>query len=160
MEFEAVAVTPPREGNLIIGMAHFIKTVEDLYEVLVGSVPGIRFGLAFCEASGPCLVRHAGNDAELEGFAVDAALRIGAGHSFIIALRGAYPINVLNALKMVQEVCTVYCATANPVEVLVAETGQGRAVIGVVDGYKPKGVEGPTEAEERKKFLRGIGYKL
>ncbi|MEM2123276.1 MAG: adenosine-specific kinase [Candidatus Bathyarchaeia archaeon] len=160
MEFEVVAVKPPEEGNLIIGMAHFIKTVEDLYEVLVSSVPGIRFGLAFCEASGPCLVRHVGNDEHLEGFAVEAASRIGAGHSFIIALRGAYPINVLNSLKMVQEVCTIYCATANPVEVLVAETGQGRAVIGVVDGYKPKGVEGPEEAEERKKFLRGIGYKL
>jgi len=160
MEFESVAVTPPREGNVIIGMAHFIKTVEDLYEALVGSVPGIRFGLAFCEASGPCLIRHVGNDGDLESFAVEAASRIGAGHSFIIALKGAYPINVLNALKMVQEVCTIYCATSNPVEVLVAETGQGRAVIGVVDGYKPKGVEDPGEAGERKKFLRDIGYKL
>lgn len=160
MEFETVAVTPPEGGNIIIGMAHFIKTVEDLYEVMVGSVPRARFGLAFCEASGACLVRHTGNDKELEDFAVEAASKIGAGHSFIIAMREAYPINVLNALKMVQEVCTIYCATANPVEVLVAETEQGRAIIGVVDGYKPKGVEGSKEVEERKKFLRDIGYKL
>jgi adenosine/AMP kinase len=141
-------------------MSHFIKTVEDLYEALVNSVPGIRFGLAFCESSGPCLVRHEGTDEELRKLAAEKALEIGAGHSFIIFLRGAYPINVLNAVKAVPEVCQIYCATGNPVEVIVAETEQGRGILGVVDGYRSKGVESEKEVAERKSFLRRIGYKL
>jgi len=157
---EVVKVKPPEGCNVILGMSHFIKTVEDLYEALVNSVPGIKFGLAFCESSGPCLVRHEGTDEELRRLAAEKALEVGAGHSFIIFLRGAYPINVLNAIKSVPEVCQIYCATGNPVEVVVAETEQGRGILGVVDGYRSKGIESEKEVGERKSFLRRIGYKL
>ena len=160
VKVEVVKFKPPEGCNVILGMSHFIKTVEDLYEALVNSVPGIRFGLAFCESSGPCLVRHEGTDEELRKLAAEKALEIGAGHSFIIFLRGAYPINVLNAVKAVPEVCQIYCATGNPVEVVVAETEQGRGILGVVDGYRSKGVESEKEVAERKSFLRRIGYKL
>lgn len=150
----------PEGCNLILGMSHFIKTVEDLYETLVTSIPGIKFGLAFCESSGPCLVRHAGTDERLEDLAAKNALNLSAGHSFLIILRDVYPINVLNAVKSVQEVCTIYCATANPVEVFLVETEQGRGIIGVVDGFKSKGIESDKEISERRDFLRNIGYKV
>jgi adenosine/AMP kinase len=160
MEFKIVKLEIPKECNIIVGTTHFIKSVEDLYEALVNSVPGIKFGLAFCEASGPCLIRHAGTDKELEEIAVKNALNISAGHSFVILLRNAFPINVLNAIKAVPEVCTIHCATANPVEVILVETEQGRGILGVIDGFKSKGVEGEAEIKERKEFLRKIGYKL
>lgn len=160
MEIKKVRIEVPEGCNVILGMSHFIKTVEDLYEALVTSIPGIRFGLGFCESSGPCLVRHVGTDEELEKWAAEKAYEIGAGHSFLIILRGVYPINVLNAVKMVQEVCTVHCATANPLEVILAETEQGRGIIGVVDGFKSKGIEGGEDVKARREFLRKIGYKL
>jgi len=159
LELKVVKVERPEGVNVVIGQAHFIKTVEDLYEALVSSCPSIKFGLAFCESSGPCLVRVEGNDEELKGAAAKAALDIGAGHVFVIMMRDAYPINVLNAVKAVQEVCTVFCASANPLEVVIAETSQGRGVLGVIDGLRPKGVEGDKEVAERKEFLRKIGYK-
>lgn len=159
METKTVGLVFPDGTNVILGQSHFIKTVEDLYEAMVGSVPDAKFGLAFCEASGPCLIRHDGNDDDLEATAVRMAGDVGAGHSFIIVMREAFPINVLNAVKACPEVCRVYCATANPVEVVVAETAQGRAILGVVDGERPKGVEDKEDAEERKRFLRSIGYK-
>jgi Uncharacterized conserved protein len=149
----------PEGSNVIIGRSHFIKTVEDIYEVLVTSVPGVKFGLAFNEASGKRLVRFEGNDEELVKAAIETALNIGAGHIFVLFIRNAYPINILNQLKNVQEVVSIYVATANPVEVLVAETTQGRAIIGVVDGYTPLGVETDEDKRERKEFLRKIGYK-
>lgn len=154
-----VPIKIPEKANVIIGKSHFIKTVEDIYEVLVTSVPGIRFGLAFNEASGKRLVRYEGNDEELVKVAIDSALSIGAGHVFVLFIRNAYPINILNQLKNVQEVVTLYVATGNPVEVIVAETSQGRTVLGVVDGYSPLGVETEKDKEERKEFLRKIGYK-
>jgi len=154
-----VRVEVPENTNVILGQAHFIKTVEDLYEAIATSVPGAKFGIAFCEASGHRLVRTDGNDDELIRLAAKAALDVGAGHFFAIYLRGAWPINVLNAIKHVQEVVTIYCATANPVQVIVAETDQGRAVLGVVDGFTPLGVEGDKERRERVEFLRKIGYK-
>jgi len=157
--FKVVQVPVPEGTSIIIGQAHFIKTVEDLYEALVGSVPNIKFGLAFCEASGKRLVRHEGNDEELRKLAVEMALKIGAGHSFVIYLRDAWPINVLNAIKQVQEVVTIYVATSNPLQVVVAETEQGRAIIGIVDGFTPVGVEGDEDIAERRMFLRKIGYK-
>lgn len=160
MELEVVRIETPKDCNLILGQAHFIKTVEDLYEVLVNNVPNIKFGLAFCESSGPCLVRREGNDAELEDAAAKNAFNLAAGHSFMIFLRDAYPINVLNAVKAVAEVCNVFCATSNPVEVIVGETELGRGILGVVDGFKSKGVETERDVEERKVFLRKIGYKL
>jgi adenosine/AMP kinase len=160
VELTPIAVTRPDDTNVIIGQSHFIKTVEDVHELLVGSVPGAKFGIAFCEASGPCLIRHSGNDPELERLAVANAEAIAAGHSLVIILRDCYPINVLPRLKDVPEVCNIFCATANPVEVLVAETGNGRGIVGVVDGSKPKGIEGPAEQAERQAFLRRIGYKL
>ena len=160
MELKIVKLEIPKECNIIVGTTHFIKSVEDLYEALVNSVPGIKFGLAFCEASGPCLIRHAGTDKELEEVAVKNALNISAGHSFVILLRNAFPINVLNAIKAVPEVCTIHCATANPVEVVLVETEQGRGILGVIDGFKSEGVEGEAEIKERKEFLRRIGYKL
>jgi len=160
VKIKALQVEKPKDVNLIFGQSHFIKTVEDLYEVLVGAVPEIKFGLAFCESSGPCLVRSSGTDEKLAKLAEKNALKIGAGHTFIIFLKNAYPINVLNAIKQVPEVCRIFCATANPVEVIVGETEQGRAVLGVVDGSPPKGVEGKGEKKERKEFLRKIGYKL
>jgi adenosine/AMP kinase len=159
MELKAVAIEKPAEANVIIGQSHFIKTVEDIYELLVTSVPGVKFGLAFCEASGSCLVRHCGTDAELEALAIKNALAIGAGHSFIIILGNAYPINVLNGLKQLQEVCSIFCATANPVKVVIAEDDTGRGIMGVIDGESPKGVEAEKETAARKEFLRRIGYK-
>lgn len=160
MELKSIKAKFPEGSNIIIGAAHFIKTIEDLYEIIVSAVPGAKFGAALSEASGPCLVRTEGNDEALKKSAAENAVDIGAGHTFVIILKGAYPINILNAVKDCQEVCTVYCATANPVEVIVAETGQGRAVLGVVDGFGPKGVEGDKDADDRKALLRKIGYKL
>ncbi|MCX5714362.1 MAG: adenosine-specific kinase [Candidatus Omnitrophica bacterium] len=160
LEFKAVKIKKPDEVNLILGQSHFIKSVEDIYEALVGNVPQIKFGLAFVESSGACLIRSEGNDPELKKLACENALLIGAGHSFIIFINNAFPINVLNALKVVPEVCSIYCATANPVEVIVAETESGRGVLGVIDGAKPKGIEDQDGVVWRKGFLRKIGYKL
>lgn len=160
LEFKTVKIKKPEGLNMILGQSHFIKTVEDLYEALVNSVPGIKFGLAFVESSGACKIRSEGNDPELEKLASSNALEIGSGHSFIILIQGAYPINVLNAVKSVPEVCTLYCASANPVEVIIAETEQGRGILGVVDGLKPKGIESGEDIAWRKGFLRQIGYKL
>ncbi len=159
MELIIVKIDAPKETNLILGQTHFIKSVEDLYEALITSVPGIKFGLAFCEASGKCLVRSDGNDEELKKAAKENALAIGAGHSFLIFMRNAFPINVLTAIKNVQEVCSIFCATANPVEVIIAKTELGRGILGVIDGESPKGVETEKDEAERKKFLRSIGYK-
>jgi adenosine/AMP kinase len=159
MEIRAVRLEIPSDANLVVGQSHFIKTVEDLAEIVVTTVPQAKFGLAFCEASGPCLVRTEGNDAELVAAATAQARAVGAGHVFFLVLRGAYPINVLPAIKQCQEVCRVFCATANPVQVLVAATEQGRGVVGVVDGSPPKGVEGDAEKAARREFLRKIGYK-
>ena len=151
---------PDPNLNLILGQSNFIKTIEDVFEALVNSVPGIKFGLAFCEASGPRLVRSAGTDAELTGLAERTALAIGAGHAFIIFLGNAFPINVLNAVKNVPEVCRIFCATANPLQVIVAETEQGRGIVGVIDGQAPLGIEDEAAKAQRKDFLRTIGYKL
>jgi adenosine/AMP kinase len=159
MELKIVKIDTPKDGNAILGMAHFIKTVEDVYEAMVNSVPGIKFGLAFCESSGECLVRIDGTNEELKKAAAENMLRLGCGHSFLVFLRGAYPINVLNAIKKVPEVCTVYAATANPLEVVVAETEQGRGIVGVVDGLKPKGIEDEEGVAWRKTILRKFGYK-
>ncbi|MBI4706621.1 MAG: adenosine-specific kinase [Candidatus Omnitrophica bacterium] len=161
MEIKSFKIKKPEEINLILGQSHFIKTVEDLYEVLVNNVPGIKFGLAFVESSGACKVRCEGTDLELKNLAAENALEIGAGHTFIIFLRNAYPINVLNAIKNIPEVCNIFCATANQVEVVVAENTDGaRGVLGVVDGAKPKGIEEETDISWRKGLLRKIGYKL
>ena len=160
MELTAVPIERPEDLNVIIGQAHFIKTVEDLHEVLAGSSPHLKFGVAFCEASGPCLIRRSGNDDELVDIAVRNAESIGAGHVFLVVLRDGFPVNVLNALKLVPEVCTVFCATANPLEVVVAETELGRGVVGVVDGLPPAGVETAQDEADRKALLRRIGYKL
>jgi len=149
----------PEGCNIIFGMSHFIKTVEDLYEVLINSMPAIKFGLAFNEASGPCLVRKEGTDNELMEIAVENQKRIGAGHSFLIILKDAFPINVLQAIKGCREVVNIFCATANPAEVVLAETEQGRGILGVIDGFSPKGIEIDTDITNRKKFLRDIGYK-
>ena len=151
---------PDPNLNLILGQSNFIKTIEDVFEALVNSVPGIKFGLAFCEASGPRLVRSAGTDAELTGLAERTAQAIGAGHTFIIFLGNAFPINVLNAVKNVPEVCRIFCATANPLQVIVAETEQGRGIVGVIDGQSPLGIEDEAAKAQRKDFLRMIGYKL
>lgn len=159
MEWITVKIKKPDDANIIIGQSHFIKTVEDLYEALIGAVPGIKFGLGFCESSGDCLVRVDGNDEALKKCASENALTIGAGHCFVIVIRNAYPINVLNAIKGVQEVCGIFCATANPVEVILAQTEQGRAILGIVDGSRPKGIEGEDGIKWRKGFLRKIGYK-
>lgn len=158
-KIEVINVPIPQGANVIVGQSHFIKTVEDLYETLVTSVPNIRFGIAFNEASGKRLVRYDGNDEELVKLAIDVALKIGAGHVFVLYIRNAWPINVLNAIKNVQEVVRIYAATANPLQVIVAETDQGRGVIGVVDGFTPLGVEDTNEKRERYEFLRKIGYK-
>lgn len=158
-KIKVVPVEIPKGSNVIIGQTHFIKTVEDLYEALTNSSPHIKFGLAFNEASGPRLVRREGNDPELIEAAVKTALSIGAGHVFVIFIREAYPINVLNAIKMVPEVCRIFCATANPLQVIVVETDQGRGVVGVVDGYPVVGVEDEEKEKERRAFLRKIGYK-
>lgn len=160
LDFKAIQVKKPQEVNIILGQSHFIKTVEDIYEVLVNNVPGIKFGLAFAESSGACKVRSEGSDPELKKLAEDNLLEIGAGHSFIICLREAYPINVLNAVKSIPEVCNIYCASANPVEVIIAETAQGRGIMGVVDGSRPEGVEAPEDISWRRDFLRKTGYKL
>jgi len=161
MDLTTVKIEKPEEINFILGQSHFIKTVEDVHEALVNAVPGIKFGLAFCEASGKCLVRWSGTDQEMIELARKNALAIGAGHSFIVFLGdGFYPINVLKAIQNTPEVCQVFCATANPTEVLVAITGQGRGILGVVDGSAPKGVEDEQDITWRKGFLRKIGYKL
>ena len=161
MELIAVKIDKPEDTNFILGQSHFIKTVEDIYEALISSVPGIKFGLAFCEASGLCLVRWAGTDPEMTELAKKNALAIGAGHSFIIFLgEGFYPLNILNTIKMVPEVCSIYCATANPTEVIVADTGTGRGIMGIVEGQKPKDIEGEEDIAWRKNFLRRIGYKF
>lgn len=160
MELKTVKIQKPDEVNLILGQAHFIKTVEDLYEALVTAVPKIKFGLAFCESSGPALVRFSGTDPELIELAKKNAFDLAAGHSFIIFLKETFPINVLNAVKNVPEVCQIFCATANPVEVVLAETEQGRGILGVIDGLKSKGIETEKDVAQRKEFLRKIGYKL
>ncbi len=160
LEFKTVKVEPPKDCNIILGMAHFIKTTEDLYEALVNAVPTIKFGLAFCESSGPCLIRHEGNDPELRQLAAQKTYEISCGHNFIIILKNAYPINVLDKIKTVPEVCTIHAATANPLEIIIAETDQGRGIMGVVDGFKSKGIETEENIKERKDFLRKIGYKL
>lgn len=160
MNFKAVKVNIPEGCNIVLGQTHFIKTAEDLYEILATTIPKARFGIAFTEASGPCLIRREGNDQDL----IDACTRnleeIGAGHVFCILVRDAFPINFMNALKGCPEVCNIYCATANPVEVIVAETEQGRGIMGVVDGFPPKGVESDPDRQKRREFLRKIGYKL
>ena len=159
MELKTVRLEIPENGNLIVGQSHFIKTVEDLYEAIVGTVPQMKFGIAFNEASGACLIRVEGNDAELKENAVRNARAVGAGHTFYIALRDGYPINVLGRIREVPEVCSIFCATANPVEAIVAESEQGRGILGVIDGSPPKGVEAAADAEWRHGLLRQIGYK-
>ena len=159
MEIAAVAVTIPPECNVVVGQSHFIKTIEDLAEIVVTTVPGASFGLAFCEASGPCLIRTEGNDEALIEAAVENARRVGAGHTFWLLLRGAYPINVLPAIKQCQEVCAIHAATANPLQVLVVRAGDGAGIVGVVDGSAPRGVEDAPAREARRLFLRRIGYK-
>ena len=159
ISFVRVRLEKPEDVNIILGQSHFIKTVEDLYEAMAGAVPGARFGIAFCEASADCLVRREGNDEKLVALAVEGALAIGAGHSFLICMRDCYPINVLNAVKAIQEVCTIFCATANPVDVIVAESPLGRGIMGVVDGSSPKGVESRQDVQERVDLLRRFGYK-
>ena len=160
MEIKTYLLPIPEGANVILGQTHFIKTAEDLYEALVNSVPNIKFGLAFCEASGPCLVRSEGNDPELKKQAENSALQIRAGHIFVIYIKNAFPINVLKAVKDCPEVCSIYCATANPVEVIIGETKQGRGILGVIDGSSPKGIETDKDVAHRKEFLRKIGYKL
>jgi hypothetical protein len=160
LEFKTVKIEVPKDGNVILGMAHFIKTIEDLYEALVNAVPNIKFSIGFCESSGPCLIRHEGNDEELRQLAAKKAFEIACGHSFIVFLKNAYPINVLDEIKKVPEVCTIYAATANPLEVVIVETEQGRGIVGVVDGLKSKGIETEGDIKARKEFLRKIGYKL
>ncbi len=160
MDIKSIEIEKPEDMNFILGHSHFIKTVEDLYEAVVQSVPGVKFGIAFCEASQDRLVRWAGNDEKLIDLAKKNAMNIGAGHSFIIFMDGAFPLNMLNAVKMVPEVCRVFCATANPVQVLVAETELGKGILGVVDGLKPLAIETDKDISCRKEFLRKIGYKL
>jgi adenosine/AMP kinase len=157
---QSVSIERPDGTNVILGQAHFIKSVEDLHEALVNAVPRIAFGLAFCEASGPCLVRTSGTDEELAKLAGRNAMSIGAGHSFLILLKDCYPINVLPAIRQVPETCTIFCATANPVQVIVGETELGRAILGVVDGQGPNGIEGPEDIRDRRALLRTIGYKF
>ncbi len=160
MEIKIVEIEKPEDLNFILGQSHFVKTVEDLHETLISAVPGIKFGIGFCEASGPRLVRFSGNDDELMKLAKDNALKIGAGHSFIIFMQNAFPINLLSGIKAIPEVCRIFCATANPTQVIIGETEQGRAILGVVDGESPLGIENSEEIEQRKKFLRDIGYKV
>ena len=160
MELSVVEIHVPKDANVILGTAHFIKTVEDLYEALKNSVPDIRFGIGFCESSGPCLVRCEGNDDELRNLATKSALELGCGHSFIIFIENAFPINVLEKIKQVPEVCTIHAATANQLQVVVAETEQGKGILGVIDGMKSKGIETEADVKERREFLRKIGYKL
>lgn len=160
MQLDTIKLDFPEGCNVILGMTHFIKSVEDLHEIMVNSVPGAKFGLAFCEASGPRLIRHSGTDKELILCAIRNAQAIGAGHSFIIVMKDCYPINVLNAVKMCPEVCRIFCATANQVEAVIAESEQGRGILGVIDGYGPLGAESEEDIQKRKDFLRMIGYKL
>lgn len=160
MDLKTVRVQIPEGANIILGQTHFIKTAEDLYEILAGSSPHIQFGLAFTEASGPCLIRYEGNDVDLSQVAVKTVQEIGAGHVFAIFIREAFPINVLNSIKLCPEVCRIYCATANPLEVVVAETEQGRGIMGVIDGSSPKGVEQDSDKAARKALLRNFGYKV
>lgn len=160
VELQSSKIELPADIQIILAQSHFIKTVEDVSECLVNCVPNIKFGIAFCESSGPCLVRHAGNDSNLELLATDYAYKLSAGHSLIILVKEAYPINILPRLKEVPEIVNIYCATANPIEVIFIETEQGRAILGVVDGFKSKGIETEENIEERKQFLRKIGYKI
>ncbi len=159
MEIELVSIDNENFYNFILGQTHFIKSVEDIYETVFSSSPAIKFGLAFCESSGPCLIRYEGNDAELIELAKKNALKLGCGHCFILFLKDGYPINVLNALKMVPEVCHIFCATANPCEVIVAHSQQGNGIMGVIDGYPPKGIEGEKDKLERQELLQKFGYK-
>ncbi len=160
VELQLVKIEVPEGMNIIVGQSHFIKTAEDLYEVIVSTVPDSKFGIAFCEASGPCLIRVEGNDDNLKKLSGDWAGQIGAGHTFVIVLRDAYPVNILDRVKNCPEVCTVFCATANPVEFVVAGSERGRGILGVIDGSSPKGVEGHDDVRKRREFLRKIGYKL
>ena len=159
MDVESVKIEFPEGSNVIVGQSHFLKTVEDLYEAIVGTVPQAKFGIAFCEASGPCLIRVDGNDDELKQVAADNAMRISAGHTFVVIIKDAYPINVLQRIKDTQEVCAIFCATANPLDVMVADNGRGRGIVGVIDGEKPKGMETEKDVAERTSFLKKIGYK-
>jgi adenosine/AMP kinase len=160
MEIKVIKIEKPEEMNFILGQSHFIKTVEDIHEAIVTTAPHLRFGLAFCESSGPALVRYSGNDEKLIDLARRNALNLGAGHSFIIFMENGYPINILNAIKNLPEVCRIFCATANPVEVIIAETETGRGILGVIDGVKTRGIEGEEDIKYRKEFLRKIGYKF
>jgi len=160
MDLHVVRIEKPADLNFILGQSHFIKTVEDLYEAIVQTVPGMKFGIGFCESSGPALVRHAGNEPRLIELAQKNALALGTGHAFLIFLEGGFPVNILNTIKNVPEVCRIFCATANPVEVIVAETEQGRGILGVIDGVKSKGIETEADIQVRKEFLRKIGYKF
>jgi hypothetical protein len=159
LEFHTVTLPIPENSNIVLGQSHFIKTVEDLYEAMVNSAPQVKFGVAFNEASGPCLTRAEGNDAELKQAATEMATAVGAGHFFAVVMRDAFPINALKAIQAAPEICGIYCATANPVQVIVAQTEQGRGVMGVIDGFSPKGVEGEEHVAARQGFLRKIGYK-
>jgi len=159
LQFDSVRMEFPSDANIIVGQSHFIKTVEDIYEAVVGTVPQAKFGVAFNESSGPCLTRSEGNDDELRAAAIRNAQALAAGHVFVLIIRNAYPINLLNVIRNVPEMCSIFCATANPVEVIVAASAQGRGVMGVIDGDAPKGVEGPGDVAARKEFLRKIGYK-
>lgn len=160
MEAKSVKIDLPTDTQIILAQSHFIKTVEDVHECLINCVPNIKFGIGFCEASGPCLVRYSGTDTELESLATKYANEIGSGHLLVIVIKNAYPINVLPRLKEVPEIASIYCATGNPIQVLIMETEQGRGILGVVDGFKPKGIEKEEDVKERKHFLRSIGYKL
>lgn len=160
MEIQSLRIELPTDTQIMVAQSHFIKTVEDVSECLVNCVPNIKYGIAFCEASGPCLVRHSGNDRNLDLLAADYAFKLSAGHSLFILIREAFPINILPRLRDVSEIVNVYCATANPIEIIFVETEQGRAILGVVDGYKSKGIESEMDIEERKQFLRKIGYKM
>ena len=159
MEIKTIRLSIPEDCNVIVGQSHFMKTIEDLYEAFISSCPHCKFGIAFCEASQQCLVRVEGNDPELNKQAAENAMNMGAGHTFICLMKEAFPINVLNAIKGCAEVCTIYCASANPVELIIAETDQGRGVLGVIDGFRPNGIETAEDAKTRKEFLRTIGYK-
>ncbi len=160
LETKLVQLNPPPDANIIIGQSHFIKTVEDLHEAIINAVPNAKFGLAFCESSGPCLIRSSGNDMDMKKTAEELALRVGAGHSFVLLLKNAYPINVLSRVRSIPEVVSIFAATSNPLQVVVAETEQGRGILGVIDGASPKGIETENDVSERKQFLRKIGYKL
>jgi adenosine/AMP kinase len=160
MELHIVSIDKPEEMNFILGQSHFIKTVEDIYEAIVSTNPAMRFGLAFCESSGPALCRYVGNDEKLVGIAQKNAMKLSCGHSFILFMEQGFPVNILNTVKNIPEVCNIFCATANPVDVIVAETEQGRGILGVIDGMKTKGIETDADIKQRKTFLRTIGYKL